>query len=276
MSAAPRVLVDGLPGSAVSVSDRGVCYGDGLFETVRFVRGHAPLWARHMQRLEDSCMRLRMPAPASELLRRDAAIVTQDMDDAVVRITVTRGAGPRGYAPPPSPSCTRVVAAFDAPTTAADVVERGIRMRWCETRLAIQPLLAGMKHLNRLEQVMARGEWSDPSIAEGVMLDQDGRVISATAANLFAVIDGVLVTPSLERCGVAGVARAEVITAWPGARLVEMRPSDLRQASEVFLSSSVRGILPVQAVDDTVYVPGPVTRALQRHWRGLGYPMEQA
>jgi len=271
-----RVLVDGMPGDMVSVADRGFSYGDGLFETIRFVGGRAPLWARHMQRLQDSSARLRMPAPDVAQLWEEAAAVTQGMDDAVVRLTLTRGIGQRGYAPPASPVGTRVVAAFDMPSISPDVYVQGIRMRWCETRWAPQPLLAGMKHLNRLEQVMARAEWSDPDIADGVVLDLDGHVISATMANLFAVIDGVLVTPSLDRCGVAGVARAEVITTRPGTQLVEMSPSHLRQASEVFLSSSVRGILPVQAVGDTLYVPGPVTRALQQHWRGLGFPMEQA
>jgi 4-amino-4-deoxychorismate lyase len=137
-------------------------------------------------------------------------------------------------------------------------------------------MLAGLKHLNRLEQVMARAEWSDTAIGEGLVCDSDGRVVSGTMTNLFAVIDGVLVTPSLDRCGVAGVARAEILAAHPDVRQATLRPDDVGRASEVFLSSSVRGILAVQAVGDTVYVPGPVTRAMQQHWRDLGFPMEQA
>ena len=157
-----------------------------------------------------------------------------------------------------------------------DVYASGVRARWCETRLGLQPLLAGLKHLNRLEQVLARAEWLDPSVGEGLMCDTDGYVISGTMTNVFAVLDGELMTPILDRCGVAGVARAEVLAARPAARVMAMRPEELVRASEVFLSSSVRGILPVQAVGDTVYGPGPVTRALQQHWRGLGFPMEQA
>jgi 4-amino-4-deoxychorismate lyase len=151
----------------------------------------------------------------------------------------------------------------------------GVRLRLCRLRLAEQPALAGMKHLNRLEQVLARSEWDDPAIADGVLLDASGRVVSTTMANLFAVIGGRLVTPSLERCGVAGVARAEVL-AVREADVRDLSPGELLHASELFLSSSVRGILPVQALADTVYVPGPVTRALQSHWRGLGFPMEHA
>jgi len=271
-----RVLVDGAPADTLSVADRGLSYGDGLFETIRFVHGIAPLWARHMQRLQDGCRRLGIPAPDAEPCLREAAAVSAGWDQAVLRITLTRGVGPRGYAPPASPQPTRIVAAFDAPAMQGDAYRQGIRVRWCETRLALQPLLAGMKHLNRLEQVLARAEWSDAAIPEGLLLDLDGNVISATMANLFAVIDGTLVTPSVDRCGVAGVARAEVLSVRPDTQVTTLRPDQLRHASEVFLSSSVRGILPVQAVGDTVYGPGPVTRAMQQHWRGLGFPMEQA
>jgi 4-amino-4-deoxychorismate lyase len=271
-----RVLVDGLPSSTVSVFDRGLCYGDGLFETIRFIDGMAPLWSRHSQRLAESCARLRLPAPDAALLLDEALMVTAGLDHAVARITVTRGMGERGYAPPATPQVTRVAAGFDAPAMAGDAYTDGIHVRWCETRLALQPLLAGMKHLNRLEQVMARAEWSDAAVAEGLLCDIDGGVISATMANLFAVIDGTLVTPALDHCGVAGVARGEVLATRPEAKVVRIRPDELIRATEVFLTSSVRGILPVQAVGNTVYVPGPVTRTLQRHWRGLGFPMEQA
>lgn len=271
-----RVLVNGEPAATISVFDRGLSYGDGLFETVRFVHGAAPLWPRHMGRLSEGCQRLHLPLPDADALLREASAVTEGIAQAVVRITLTRGVGERGYAPPPSPAVTRVVAGFEAPPMGGAAWISGVRVRWCDTRLSLQPLLAGLKHLNRLEQILARAEWSDPAVAEGLMCDAEGRVTSGTMTNLFAVIDGRLVTPALDRCGVAGVARAEVLAARPEAAVVHLYPADLAQASEVFLSSSVRGVLPVQAVGDTVYVPGPVTRALQQHWRELGFPMEQA
>lgn len=271
-----RLLVNGEPSTTVSAFDRGLSYGDGLFETIRFVHGVAPLWARHMARLHEGCLRLRLPLPDAETLLREAGTVIEGTGHAVVRITLTRGVGERGYAPPPAPAPTRIVAGFDAPVMGGDAYATGLRVRWCETQLAAQPLLAGLKHLNRLEQVLARAEWSDPAISEGLLRDMDGRLISGTMTNLFAVLGDMLVTPALDRCGVAGVARAEVLAHRPEAQVRDMHPAELANASELFLSSSVRGILPVQAVGDTVYVPGPVTRALQQHWRGLGFPMEQA
>ncbi|HXP00358.1 MAG TPA: aminotransferase class IV, partial [Luteibacter sp.] len=130
---------------------------------------------------------------------------------------------------------------------------------------------AGLKHLNRLEQVMARAEWDDPAINEGLMLDMAGHVVSATAANLFAVFNGKLVTPPVDRCGVAGVARAEVLAVRDVAE-VRMNLARLVEADEVFLTSAVRGMLPVRVFATRSWQPGPVTRALQAHWRDIGLP----
>jgi len=268
------MLINGEPAGVLSALDRGLAYGDGLFESIRFVGSAAPLWPRHMQRMAESCLRLRLPAPDPAQLWREALDVACGMPQSVVRITLTRGIGERGYALPALPQITRVVAAFVPPQLAPEAYAQGVRMRVCDIHLAEQPLLAGMKHLNRLEQVLARAEWSDPAITEGVLLDQHGRVISATMANLFARIDGALLTPALDRCGVAGVARAEVLAAYPPAQTAELTLDALLGAGEIFLSSSVRGIVPVQSLGDRAYAPGSVTRHLQQHWRNLGFSME--
>lgn len=266
-----RVLVDGQAGDRISVLDRGLGYGDGLFETIRFEGAHAPLWPRHMQRLEEGCRRLGLPMPGPTRLLAEARAVAQAMPRAAVRITLTRGIGERGYRPPAWPQPTRIVAAFEPPPVDETAQAEGIRVRVCATRLAPQPLLAGIKHLNRLEQVLARAEWDDPAVAEGLLCDAAGSVICATAANLFAVFDGTLATPALDRCGVAGVARAEILAAWPHAQVRPIALEELGRAGELFLSSSVRGILPVRELDGSAFAIGPVARALQAHWRELGF-----
>lgn len=270
-----RILVNGIAADQVSVLDRGLGYGDGLFESIRVVDTHAPLWPRHMRRLAEGCERLHLPAPDSAQLWREAQQVSDGMAQAVVKVTLTRGIGERGYALPVTTQPTRIVAAFAPPPMAGDAYVQGVRLRVCQLRMGEQLQLAGIKHLNRLEQVLARAEWDDPAIAEGLLRDSHDRVISATMSNLFAVVDGELVTPLLDRCGVAGVARAEVLAVYPRARMVELSLDVLSAASEVFLSSSVRGILPVQSVDDWSFVPGAVARQLQQHWRYLGFMMEQ-
>lgn len=270
------MLINGSTEGTISPLDRGLAYGDGLFESIRLVGSKAPLWQRHMQRLEESCRRLRMASPDIAQLWEEASLVSRDLPQSVVRITLTRGVGERGYAPPAFTSPTRIVAAFAPPVVIAKNYADGVQMRICELRLAAQPLLAGIKHLNRLEQVLARGEWNDPAIAEGLLCDTEDRVICATMANLFAVIGGVLHTPALDRCGIAGVARAEVLQVCPQTQISDIPLDALLRAEEIFLSSSVRGIVPVRSLGDRVYAPGTITRRLQRHWHTLGFSMEQA
>ncbi|MET0329982.1 MAG: aminodeoxychorismate lyase [Dyella sp.] len=272
--AAVRVLVNGVPASTVSAFDRGLGYGDGLFETIRFVGARAPLWPRHMQRLTEGCARLGLPPPDPLQLAQQATRVNADLAHSVVRITLTRGIGERGYAPPACPMVTTVVAAFAPPPIDPAIPRDGVALHLCQLRLALQPRLAGIKHLNRLEQVLARAEWNDPAIGEGVLLDSDERVISAVAANLFAVIDGVPCTPSVQRCGVAGVARAEVLAANDAIVVRDLDLDALLRADEVWLSSSVRGIVPVRRLDGRQWSVGPITRALQAHWHSLGFSME--
>ena len=271
-----RCLINGRPGDTLAAGDRGLHYGDGLFETVSVIGGRAPLWSRHMARLAEGGRRLAIPLPDSEMLAKEMRAVVGDMAAAVVRITVTRGVGPRGYAPPAVSMPARIVAAFPMPAPDPHLARDGVCLRVCSLRLSEQPALAGLKHLNRLEQVLARAEWADPAIHEGLLLDVAGRVACATMANVFAVIGGIPVTPSLARCGVAGVARAEVLATIPAVQVRDLALEELLRADELFLTSSVRGILPVQAVGDRVFAPGPVARAMQRHWRGLGFPLELA
>ena len=272
-----RILVNGQEEGGIPASDRGLCYGDGVFTTIRYVAGmRAPLLDDHLQKLADDAARLGLPMPDQALLRRELQQVVADMEDgAIVRLTLTRGIGERGYAPPSSPRPTRIVAAFAPPSFESSIYLEGVSVRLCDLRLGEQPALAGLKHLNRLEQVIARAEWSDPAIFEGLLCDAAGHVVDGTMSNLFAVIGGQVLTPRLDRCGVSGVARGRVcrsITVVEG----ELTLDELGCADELFLTSSVRGILPIRAVDDRVFRPGPVTRALQALWRDLGFTTEMA
>lgn len=264
-----RLYVNGIEGAWIPTRDRGLMYGDGLFETVLFVDGVAPLWLRHRARLEAGAARLGFALPSIDAMLGVAQKARSGLARAVVRITVTRGVGERGYAPPVPAVPNWIVAASFAPVVAPDWYARGIRVRCCSLRLAAQPLLAGLKHLNRLEQVLARAEWNDAEIAEGLLGDSAGCVIGATAANLFAVRGGRLFTPALDECGVAGVCRAEVLARREVA-VGSLTWNELMHADEVFLTSSLRGILPVRGIDAQTFAPGPVTRGLQQEWRALG------
>jgi 4-amino-4-deoxychorismate lyase len=260
-------LVDGVVATTVAADDRGLAYGDGLFETMRVRQGRAPLWDRHLARLREGCERLRIPAPDGTVLQADLAAASQGIADAVVRLTVTRGSGPRGYAPPAMPVARRVVSGAPMPAITAAATRDGVALFACQTTLALQPALAGIKHLNRLEQVLARAEWRDEAFGEGLLLDTAGRLACATAANLFVVVDGALLTPRVDRCGVAGVGRALVLDWFPDAREADLNPDVLARASEVFITSSVRGMLAVRAIGTMRWAPGPILRHCQHRWR---------
>lgn len=263
-----RMSVDFVETDRLDAADRGTMYGDGLFETLRLVSGVAPLWQRHAERLRASAARLGLPAPDIDAMLAEVRRLAEGLDDAVARITYTAGIGERGYARPAVVTPTTVIGVSPL-SLAAEMYREGIALRLCDTRLGDQPLLAGMKHLNRLEQVLARSEWQDSRWQEGLMADQQGRVVCATAANLFAVRSGRLLTPPVDRCGVAGVARAELL-AVGNVVIGPFTVQELVEADEVFLTSAVRGILPVRAFAGRTWQPGPVTRHWQAHWCGLG------
>lgn len=243
------MLVNGESSPLVRADDRGLQYGDGLFETALLVGGRVRYFDDHLNRLFSGCERLGIAPPEEQTLRTEVAKVTAGAERGVLKITVTRGAGGRGYRPSGSMQSTRVVGLHPfnpAPKTP-------LRLRWCDIRLGRNPRLAGIKHLNRLEQVLAQSEWREGEADEGVMLDTEGEVVCATSANLFAVRDGALITPDLRFCGVRGVMRAQVLKAAATLRLTvseePLWPHDLETASEVFITNAVRGIRSVASLD---------------------------
>lgn len=254
-----RVFVGDRMVDAVPAGDRGLAYGDGLFETMRAHRGRIHWWDAHWARLRQGAQRLRLALPDEALVHAQAARLLGDAD-AVLKLLVTRGSGGRGYALPAHPEPGWLVSRHPIPAAAPP---GGVVLRWCETRLAIQPALAGLKHCNRLEQVLARGEWADPAIHDGLVLDTEGQVISATSANLFVLRDGRWLTPDVSRSGIAGICRAWVL-AHAGAAEARLRVTDVESADAVFVCNAVRGILPVARLGDRTWSPLAQVSALQR------------
>ena len=245
--------INSKPDDRVSAADRGLQYGDGLFETLAVSDGSPQLWQRHMRRLTEGCARLGIACPCLGQLSDECREEIGDRRRGVLKLILTRGVGGRGYAPPAAGAPTRIVAWYPAPDYPRQWWQHGVRVRFCSTRLGENPLLAGIKHLNRLEQVLARSEWSQGEIVEGLMLDQAGHVIEGTQSNVFVLKDEVLLTPALDRCGVAGVMREEVIAA---ARRLGMEfrvrcltPSEVASADAMFLTNALLGMLPVREID---------------------------
>lgn len=268
------MLLNGQPATAISVQDRGLAYGDGLFETI-LVRGGKPLLLdEHLARLQRGCVVLGLEPDLAALQQEIASVLAPAAaHEAVLKVMLTREANGRGYRPLTS-ACNRLLTLHPLPDYRASTPEQGIAMFVCRQRLARQPVLAGLKHLNRLEQVLASREWPDDTFLEGLMLDTEGLVIEGTRSNIFAVIGGQLLTPTLDNCGVSGVMRNWLLQRFgdvAGERMFTL--GQLRAASEIFLCSSVIGIWPVTRLQhgDECYSHdiGPRTRQAQAWFRAL-------
>lgn len=231
--------------AAVPPTHRGIAYGDGVFETMRIHRGVVHWWDAHWARLAHGAQRLRLALPAQQFARLQAAALCAGIDDGVLKLILSRE-GERGYAASAGAAPLWMMGTH-APGQLAP--STGLRLRWCTTRLGIQPALAGIKHCNRLEQVLARAEWNDPhandrDAEDGLLLDMHGNVICATAANVFVLRDGRWATPLLDHGGVAGICRAWLLQAL-AAREARLSAVDVESADAIFLCNAVRGILPV-------------------------------
>ncbi|MBJ2251963.1 aminodeoxychorismate lyase [Pseudomonas sp. MF6784] len=267
-----RSWVDGQPADAVPLKDRGLAYGDGLFETLAVKAGQPVLLDRHLQRLDEGCRRLALVADQA-LIRDELLAYAAALGDGVLKLILTRGDSLRGYGINAGAPVRRILQGSPPATYLPAHGSLGVRLFPCATRLSEQPLLAGLKHLNRLEQVLARAEWQDADHAEGLMLDMSGRVIEGVFSNLFLVDNGQLLTADLSRCGVAGVMRAELLARAEALGLVttvtDISLAQLQRADEVFVCNSVYGIWPVLGCGPMSWSAGPLTRKLQGIVRAL-------
>ena len=231
----------------------------GLFETLAVVNGRPRLLQQHLSRLFDGCSRLGMCAPIESQLVAEISAQAAMPGTGVVKVIVTQVDAADHH------RAQQIVRAEPPRQRPLAWAAEGVAVITCRTRLAVQPELAGLKLLERSAQVLARREWLTDSIAEGFMLDSDGRLISGTMTNVYAVIDGAVCTPAVTRCGVAGVMRAALLEAWQAsgqATVVrDIDPAELDAASEIFLSNALIGVWPVRGLDRRVFHVGPVARA---------------
>ena len=266
--------INGQPAGDIPANDRGLAYGDGVFETIKVVSGKLTLPVLHWQRLCAGTGRLRISLD-SGLLQRECADFLRDngFTEGILKIIVTRGSGGRGYNPFGCDQARRILSFHPLPSYPSSLSVQGTAIRLCQHRSG-HSLLAGIKHLNRLDQVLARAEWHDTECYEGLMMDLDDRIIEGTMTNVFLVMDdGMLVTPALNHTGVAGVARAYILqeaVRW-GVSVVEkpVMINTLEKACEVFLVNSVNGVWPVIACGHLRWEVGTVTRMVRDKIAGV-------
>ncbi len=253
-------FLNGESSDVLSVRDRGLSYGDGLFETLAVVNRKIPLLDRHISRLEQGLAVLKLPADVELIKKHLGMILNLALPNfAVAKLIVTRGESGRGYLPVQStPNILLQVFASDFQ------IRDRVLVHSCRQTLGHQPELAGLKTLCALPYVLAAAERVGTHFDEGLLFDQNGSLVEATARNVFIVVDNTLITPNLDACGVNGVMRAYVMD-WAASEKIDVlekmiHKSDLDEASELFLTNSVTGVWSVRAWYDSN------DRAPRREW----------
>ncbi len=262
------MLVNGRPADLISIHDRGLLYGDGVFRTLCVKRGELKHWPRHHRKLQHDCAALGLQCPEADVLYAELQQLIHREADAVAKIIITRGTGERGYFPPPDAAPTRVVSVAPIPPFPGHYATEGIALRICRLRLGHQPALAGVKHLNRLENVLAAAEFRGGEFPEGLLLDGEENVIEGIRSNLFMLKDGILMTPDLSFCGVAGVQRERVME-WASIHGVPLHIrrcglGELLASEEIFLVNSVIGLWPVRELAGRTWSHHPVALRIQK------------
>lgn len=262
-------LINGSSESQISPWDRGLAYGDGVFRTLVVSRGRPKCWQSQYRKLADDCSALAIACPDSEVLLAEIRHLCSDDETVCVKIVVTRGAGLRGYAVTAQADPNRILLKSPMPDFPAQNNAAGVRLHLCELRLSLQPRLAGVKHLNRLENVLARMEWNAPQIADGLLLDAEGRVIECTMSNIFMRCGNTLRTPDLSRCGVAGVTRQRILDTAQQlgyrAEIADIPLPELLQADEVIICNSLFGAWQVRTLQETAWPAGSLASQLCKY-----------
>jgi 4-amino-4-deoxychorismate lyase len=264
-----RVLLNGTPDQRVSPFDRAVHFGDGLFETIACRRGRPRFLSLHLERLLLGCNRLGIDPGNRDEIGAEIGALAREVENAIVKVILTRGTAlARGYGVTGREKATRITFRYAWPPETPTESQDGIRARTAKLRLGENPALAGLKHCNRLEQILARQEWTDPGIAESLLYSSSGRLVSGTMSNVFMVAGSVLRTPRLDLCGVAGVMRRVVLreAGRAGIPVQEdvLGAEDVQKATELFVTNARIGLWPLRELDGRRLQPGPLTCRLQQ------------
>ncbi|MBX2850095.1 MAG: aminodeoxychorismate lyase [Acidiferrobacterales bacterium] len=252
----PTSWVNGVAEGQISIFDRGLMYGQSLFETMVCEQQGVLLFEAHLDRLQRGCNTLGIDLNITLLKDEISAAAEHVSNTAVLRASVTMGEGGRGYKNPDQPKPNRIVSLHEYPDYPTAYYHDGIELGVADMRLAAQPYLAGLKHGNRLEQLIARAQWQ-VDWQEALLLDMQDNLIEATQSNVFIVVDGELLTPDLSQSGVAGVMRNFILQnskeIGVDCRIVPLSIADIESADEVIVCNSVIGLWPVKQFQQTAF-----------------------
>ncbi|MBC3767844.1 aminodeoxychorismate lyase [Neptunicella marina] len=262
------LLVDSNPESQIPTTDRAMQYGDGCFTTILVEQGKPQLFSAHLQRLQNACSRLDITIAnwtdiEAACLQKAAAIT-----DGVLKVLISRGSGGRGYLPPQQPLPRVLFSTHELPAHYTSWQTSGIRLGLAKHRLAVSASLGGLKHLNRLEQVLIKTDWPDDKPDDVLVCDHDGFMIESSASNIFWLKNGIWFTPELNNCGVEGVMRNHVAQCFEQfnipLNIVKTKVCELESANAVFICNSLMKIVPVTQFNQHHYDISSVTQLQKR------------
>ena len=263
-------LVNGQQQTDISITDRGLAYGDGIFTTTKIVNGKVILLDKHIERLAHGCQRLKIQAPSRQRLMEQLQSTAKGYSLAVLKVMITAGSGGRGYSRLGlnDNATNLIIIVSDFPNHYQALAQRGIDLGDSIQQIATSSILGGIKHLNRLEQVLLRAELDERVEDDLVVTNCQGNVIEATSSNLFYWLDGQLCTPDVSNSGVNGIIRQVIIANRPQVNVCRNQLSDLKQAQAMFICNSLMGIIPVKTYNNRILAVDNVQQ-LQRQMKGL-------
>lgn len=259
--------LNGEPADSVSLMDRSFQYGDGCFTTMLTRKGQIQYWSKHIERMNACLDALYIPRPDWNQVEQWLALAAKEDDKAGLKLHISRGQGGRGYSPTQVGTPNVTISAFPFPSHYEKWTETGIELGIAKTRLGHNPLLAGHKHNNRLEQVLVKAEMDQQTLLDGIVLDIADRVIETSMANLFWVKNDRIYTPDLSFAGVNGVMRRVVLQQAQDSgfecEIGHFHLDQVLSADEIFISNSVLGVAPIHTVSSTPFNIGKITKRIQ-------------
>lgn len=254
----------------IPIDDRGLQYGDGVFETIAVRDARPRFWGAHLDRLRAGSERLGLRLPVDNLLERDLeralAQTTVNTNFCTAKIVLTAGVGTRGYGRETGRTCRTLVGVFEATELPGERYREGVETVLCATRVGEQPRLAGIKTLNRLDQVLASREWDGNEIFDGLMCDSAKHLVCGTRTNVFLIRDNQIMTPALDRCGVEGIMRRQILERLSGNQIecsvTKIPAAALDHADELFVCNSQVGVLPVRRCGTLQWPVGEGTQSI--------------
>ena len=260
--------INGKLTNKISVEDRAVQYGDGVFETIAVKENLMGFWKEHYQRLSKGCKVLKIKCPSELFLKKEISKFVKKIkkNKFILKIIISRGIGGRGYNPPKKAKPTRILGAYNWPDYPKANFKKGIKMDVCKTRIATQPFLSQIKHLNRLEQIIARSEWQAKNISESIMLDFNENVIEGTMSNIFGVKKNIFYTPNIKFSGIEGIMRGVILKLLKKNKkkymIKKIMLKELLKFDEVFVCNSIFGIWPVIKISKKKFSFGEKTKEI--------------